>query len=185
MNRVTVWSKAFRTRKIPPEEIKSSRMTFTTALLRMCGTVALPVSIPLNYGSQPERTCQVWNSPYVSRAFFPTDRRRHNHIWSSKRRLAWMTPDIKIAENRYCIFIGALRDTTSRYLASAQQGYWITQCSIYGTWWRGMVCGSALIRTGQQHINDTPKSCIHMLSLKARGAKRVSLLAPDVSGLQR
>ncbi|TAN46157.1 MAG: hypothetical protein EPN24_01765, partial [Candidatus Methanoperedens sp.] len=94
-----------------------------------------------------------------------------------KDRLAWMTPDIKIADKAdIAYFIGCtagynqqvLGVSTARILNKLNVPFMVLGEEEW-------CCTSALIRTGQQHINDTPKkAAIHNVeALKARGVKRV------------
>ncbi|MBU4492144.1 MAG: (Fe-S)-binding protein [Euryarchaeota archaeon] len=174
-------ARIFGPKKIPDEEIKK----FTDDLYNcmtcgMCGIVC-PAGI---------KTIELWEStranlvkhgtgPYGKQSLFPKIiGEKHNpYLKEQKDRLAWMTPDIKIAEKSdIAYFVGCTAGYNQQVLgvctARILNKLNVPFMALGEEEW---CCTSALIRTGQQHINDVPKqAALHNIeALKARGAKRV------------
>ena len=174
-------ARLFGPEKIPPEEIKKfTDDLYNCTTCGMCGTVC-PAGI---------NTIELWEStranlvkygtgPFGKQSLFPKliEEGHNPYMKQQKDRLAWMTPDIKIADKSdIAYFIGCtagynqqvLGVSTARILNKLNVPFMVLGEDEW-------CCSSALIRTGQQHINETPKkAAIHNVeALKARGAKRV------------
>ncbi|MBE0522175.1 MAG: (Fe-S)-binding protein [Candidatus Methanoperedenaceae archaeon] len=171
----------FGPEKIPDEEIKKfCDDLYNCTTCGMCGTVC-PAGID---------TIELWEStranlvkrgdgPYGKQSLFPKlINENHNpYMKDQKDRLVWKTEEIEIAEQAdIAYFIGCTAGYNQQVLsvstARIMNKLGVPFMVLGEDEW---CCGSALIRTGQQHINDTPKlAAIHNVeALKARGAKRV------------
>ncbi|HEY9246781.1 MAG TPA: (Fe-S)-binding protein, partial [Candidatus Methanoperedens sp.] len=167
--------------KIPEEEIaKYTEDLYNCTTCGMCGTVC-PAGINLIELWESNRTNLVkrGNGPYGKQGMFPRlIGEKHNpYLKEQKDRLAWVTPDIKIAEKAdTAYFVGCtagynqhvLAVSTARILNKLDVPFMVLGEDEW-------CCGSALIRTGQQHINDVPGlAALHNIeALKAQGVKRV------------
>lgn len=174
-------ARIFGPKKIPEEEInKFTEDLYNCTTCGMCGTVC-PVAID---------TIELWESTranLVKRGNGPIGKQslfskligeQHNpYLKQQKDRLAWVTPDIKIAEKAdIAYFVGCTAGYNQQVLcvstARVLNKLGVPFMVLGDDEW---CCASALIRTGQQHINDVPKqAALHNIeALRARGAKRV------------
>jgi len=167
--------------EIPEEELKQfMEDLYNCTTCGMCGTVCCA-------GID---TIELWESiranmvkrgvgPYGKQSLFPKligD--KHNpYLKEQKDRLAWLTPDIQVAEESdIAYFVGCTAGYNQQVLAVCTarvlNKLGIPFMLLGEDEW---CCGSALIRTGQQHINDVPReAALHNIeALKARGAKKV------------
>jgi heterodisulfide reductase subunit D len=175
------WARIFGPKKIPEEEIsKYSEDLYNCTTCGMCGTVC-PAGIDFIelWESNRANLVKRGNGPYGKQSLFPKlIGEKHNpYLREQKDRLAWVTPDIKIAEKAdIAYFVGCTAGYNQHVLAVCT-GRILNKLDVpfmvlgEDEW----CCSSALIRTGQQHINDVPKlAALHNIeALKAKGAKRV------------
>jgi len=147
-------ARLFGPEKISPEEIKNIQMTFTTAHMRNVRN-----SLP----GKGINTIELWESnranlvkhgtgPFGKQSLFPKliEEGHNPYMKQQKDRLAWMTPDIKIADKSdIAYFIGCTAGYNQQVLGS-QHGKDTeqTQCSVHGAWRREWCCGSALHKNG-------------------------------------
>jgi len=174
-------ARIFGPEKIPDEEIKKfTEDLYNCTTCGMCGTVC-PAGID---------TIELWEAirvnlvkrgdgPYGKQSLFPKLISEHHnpYVKDQKKRLDWMTPDIQIAEESdIAYFIGCtagynqqvLCVSTARILNKLDVPFIVLGEDEW-------CCGSALIRTGQPHINDAPRQlALHNIeALKNKGVKRV------------
>lgn len=175
------WARIFGPKKIPEKEIaKYAEDLYNCTTCGMCGTVC-PVGIDFIelWESNRANLVKRGNGPYGKQSLFPKlIGEKHNpYLKEQKDRLAWVTPDIKISEKAdIAYFVGCtagynqhvIAVNTARILNKLNVPFMVLGEEEW-------CCSSALIRTGQQHINDVPKlAALHNIeALKARGAKRV------------
>ena len=174
-------ARLFGPEKIPQEEIKKfTDDLYNCTTCGMCGTVC-PAGI---------NTIELWEStranlvkygtgPYGKQSLFPklVGEGHNPYLKKQTDRLAWVTPDIKIAEKSdIAYFVGCTAGYNQQVLgvctARILNKLNVPFIALGEEEW---CCGSALVRTGQQHINDVPKlAAIHNIeALKARGVKKV------------
>lgn len=167
--------------EIPDEEIKQfCDDLYHCTTCGMCGTVC-PAGID---------TIELWETtranlvkrgdgPYGKQSMFPKlVHEYHNpYMKDQKDRLIWKTEEIEVAEKSdLAYFIGCtagynqqvLSVCTARILNKLDVPFMVLGEDEW-------CCASALIRTGQPHINDTPRlAALHNIeALQATGAKRV------------
>lgn len=117
--------------------------------------------------------------PYGKQSFFPgLIGKDHNPYQKDQaNRLDWVPEDVTIADKAdIAYFTGCTAGYNIQKLAFATSRV-LTKLGVEFTMlgedeW---CCGSALIRTGQQHLNDVPRlAALHNIeALEAKGAKRV------------
>ncbi len=174
-------AKLFGPAAIPPEEIKKyTDDLYNCTTCGMCGTVCCAGIDTIElWESNRANLVKHGTGPYGKQNLFPKlIGEGHNpYMKPQKDRLAWMTPDIKIADKSdIAYFIGCtagynqqvLGVSTARILNKLNVPFMVLGEDEW-------CCASALIRTGQQHLGDVPKqAALHNVeALKARGAKRV------------
>lgn len=166
---------------ITEEEIKKyTEDLYNCTTCGMCGTVC-PSGLDTieMWESNRANLVKRGNGPYGKQSLFPKlIGEKHNpYSKEQKDRLAWVTPDIKITEKAdIAYFVGCtagynqhvIAVSTARILNKLNVPFMVLGEEEW-------CCSSALIRTGQQHINDVPKlAAFHNIeALKAKGAKRV------------
>lgn len=174
-------AKLFGPEAIPQEEIKKyTDDLYNCTTCGMCGTVCCAGIDTIElWEANRANLVKFGTGPYGKQSLFPKlIGEGHNpYLKQQKDRLAWMTPDIKIAEKSdIAYFIGCtagynqqvLGVSTARILNKLNVPFMVLGEDEW-------CCASALIRTGQQHLGDVPKqAALHNVeALKARGAKRV------------
>lgn len=135
-------------------------------------------------------TIELWESlranlvkrgqgPYGKQSFFPgLIGKDHNPYQKDQAsRLDWVPEDVTIADKSDIVyFTGCTAGYNIQKLALATSRV-LTKLDVEFTMLgeEEWCCGSALIRTGQQHIDDVPKlAALHNIeALQAKGAKRV------------
>ncbi|MDF1531570.1 MAG: (Fe-S)-binding protein [Methanosarcinales archaeon] len=174
-------ARLFGPRKIPEEDIQNfNDHLFHCTTCGVCGTVC-PAG--LNTIEMWEATRQQLvlrgNGPYGKQSLFPKligD--MHNpYMKDQKDRLLWVPDDVEIADNAdVAYFTGCTAGFNMQVLAVSTARV-LNKLGVPFTMlgedeW---CCGSALIRTGQPHIGDTPKgAAIHNVeALEAKGVKKV------------
>jgi heterodisulfide reductase subunit D len=178
-------AKIFGPREIPEEDIQQyTDDLYQCTTCGMCGTVC-PAGIDTIELWEATRTNLVkrGNGPYGKQSLFPKlIHEMHNpYMKDQKNRLDWVPDDVKYSNKAdIAYFVGC----TEGFNQAPEQGrvavatarilnYLGVEFALLGE--EEWCCGSALIRTGQPHINDAPKVCaLHNVeALKATGAKKV------------
>jgi len=175
------WARIFGPKKISEKEItKYTEDLYNCTTCGMCGTVCTAgIDFIELWESNRANIVKRGNGPYGKQSLFPKlIGEKHNpYLKEQKDRLAWVTPDIKIAVKAdIAYFVGCTADYNQHVLAVSTARI-LNKLDVPFTvlgedeW----CCSSALIRTGQQHINDVPRIAAqhNIEALKARGAKRV------------
>ncbi|MDF1557820.1 MAG: (Fe-S)-binding protein [ANME-2 cluster archaeon] len=174
-------AKLFGPKEIPEEDIQNfNDHLFHCTTCGVCGTVC-PAG--LNTIEMWEATRQQLvmrgNGPYGKQSLFPKligD--MHNpYMKDQKDRLLWVPDDVDIADNAdIAYFTGCTAGFNMQVLAVSTARV-LNKLGVPFTMlgedeW---CCGSALIRTGQPHIGDTPRqAAIHNVeALEAKGVKKV------------
>lgn len=117
--------------------------------------------------------------PYGKQAMFPkiTGQYHNPYMLDQKDRLAWVPPDVKIADKANIVYFTgctagykqlALAFATARVLNKLG-----IEFTMLGE--EEWCCGSALIRTGQVHVDDVARSLAkhNVEAIKAKGATKV------------
>ncbi|MCL7413576.1 MAG: (Fe-S)-binding protein [ANME-2 cluster archaeon] len=174
-------ARLFGPRKIPEEDIQNfNDHLFHCTTCGACGTVC-PAG--LNTIEMWEATRQQLvlrgNGPYGKQSLFPKlIGEMHNpYMKEQKDRLLWVPDDVKIADNaEIAYFTGCTAGFNMQVLAVSTARV-LNKLDVPFTMlgedeW---CCSSALIRTGQPHIGDTPReAAIHNVeALEAKGVKKV------------
>lgn len=174
-------AKLFGAKAIPEEDIqKFNDNLFYCTTCGVCGSVC---EGGLNTIEMWEATRQQLvmrgNGPYGKQSLFPKlIGEMHNpYMKEQKDRLLWVPDDVEIADDsEVAYFAGCTAGFNQQVLGVSTArvlNHLGVPFSMLGEdeW----CCGSALIRTGQPHIGDTPReAAIHNVeALEARGVKKV------------
>ncbi len=166
---------------IPEKEIKKyAEDLYNCTICGMCGTVC-PSGLDTIEMWEANRANLVkrGNGPYGKQSLFPkTIGEEHNpYFKSQKDRLAWITPDIRVAEKSDIAYFAGCTAGYNQHAICVNTARILNKLNVpfmllgEDEW----CCSSAIIRTGQQHINDVPRlAALHNVeALRALGAKKV------------
>ena len=174
-------ARLFGPANIPEEEIKKfTEDLYNCSTCGMCGTVCgAGIDTTELWESIRAYLVKRGNGPYGKQSLFPkiVGEKHNPYLKEQKDRLAWVTPDIKIADKAdVAYFVGCtagynqqvLGVCTARILNKLNIPFMVLGEEEW-------CCGSVLIRTGQQHINDVVReAALHNIkALEERGAKKV------------
>jgi heterodisulfide reductase subunit D len=174
-------AKLFGAKKIPEDSIQN----FTDHLYHcttcgVCGTVCPAGLDTINmWESTRQQIVLRGNGPYGKQSLFPKlIGEMHNpYMKEQKNRLAWVPDDVEIADEADVAYFAGCTAGFNQQVLGVSTARVLNHLGVPFTllgeeeW----CCCSALIRTGQPHIGDTPRlAAIHNVeALEAKGVKKV------------
>ncbi|MDF1534273.1 MAG: (Fe-S)-binding protein [Methanosarcinaceae archaeon] len=174
-------AKLFGPKQISDEEIQQfNDDLFQCTTCGVCGTVCeAGINTIELWESLRANLVKRGNGPYGKQSMFPKlIKEYHNpYMKDQASRLDWVPEDVTLADNSDIVyFTGCTAGYNQQILALATARVLTkldVEFSMLGEdeW----CCGSALVRTGQQHLEDTPREAArhNVDALKAAGAKKV------------
>ncbi|MCK4938521.1 MAG: (Fe-S)-binding protein [Methanosarcinales archaeon] len=174
-------AKLFGARAIPEEDIQNfNDNLFHCTTCGVCGTVCEGGLNTIEmWESTRQQLVMRGNGPYGKQSLFPKlIGEMHNpYMKDQKDRLLWVPDDVEIADNSDVAYFAGCTAGFNQQVLGVSTARVLNHLNVpfimlgEDEW----CCGSALIRTGQPHIGDTPReAAIHNVeALEATGVKKV------------